>query len=382
MNLKLPSLLRELIDLLWLVFVAARDRREIVVYSEDISSYSHFEDVVRELTDTHGLHVVYVTSDPRDPLFHNHSERLRVLHIRALLSVFMRLVEAKVFITTMPDLGKLHIPRPSKGTRLVYIFHAIISTHMVYRPGAFDHYDTIFCVGPHHVEELLQQSEVDGVPQRTLVDFGYPKLDRLAESFRSYTKRRTDVPTVLVAPSWGESNILKDFGEGVIGNLLDAGYRVIVRPHPQFSRRSPDMLRGLRARFGHHQAFTLEPNINSVDSLLEADLMICDWSGVAYEYAFATERPVLSIDLPRKVNDPEWQRLGIVPFEDFARGSIGRVIGPHEVGYIEQHVAQLLDRREEFRDSIRELRSKYIYNFGSAGRVGAKYIYDIVRGGE
>ena len=33
--------------------------------------------------------------------------------------------------------------------------------------------------------------------------------------------------------------------------------------------------------------------------------MVSDWSGVAMEFAFGLERPVLFIDVPRKTNNPE-----------------------------------------------------------------------------
>ena len=73
----------------------------------------------------------------------------------------------------------------------MYVFHAILSPHMVYRMGSFDHYATIFCVGAHHTRELTRHSEIYDVPEKTLVDFGYPKLDQLAESYKTYSCCRT-----------------------------------------------------------------------------------------------------------------------------------------------------------------------------------------------
>ena len=56
--------------------------------------------------------------------------------------------------------------------------------------------------------------------------------------------------------------------------------------------------------------------------------MVSDWSGAALEYAFGLERPVLFVDVPRKVNNPEYERLGIEPFEASVREQIGRVVAP------------------------------------------------------
>ncbi len=52
--------------------------------------------------------------------------------------------------------------------------------------------------------------------------------------------------------------------------------------------------------------FQLETNIATNDSFCAADLMISDWSGAALEFAFATERPGLFVDVPRKVNNPDY----------------------------------------------------------------------------
>ena len=43
--------------------------------------------------------------------------------------------------------------------------------------------------------------------------------------------------------------------------------------------------------------------------------MISDWSGVAIEYAFSLEKPVLYIDVPQKIFNPNFDEIGIVPME-------------------------------------------------------------------
>jgi hypothetical protein len=47
-----------------------------------------------------------------------------------------------------------------------------------------------------------------------------------------------------------------------------------------------------------------------------------DWSGVAMEFAFGLEKPVLFIDVPRKVNNPEYKTLRAVPLEVSYRDQI------------------------------------------------------------
>lgn len=48
----------------------------------------------------------------------------------------------------------------------------MVSTHMMYRLGAFDHYDFILGVGPRHIRELRQHEKLYQLPTKTLVEAG------------------------------------------------------------------------------------------------------------------------------------------------------------------------------------------------------------------
>ena len=43
--------------------------------------------------------------------------------------------------------------------------------------------------------------------------------------------------------------------------------------------------------------------------------MISDWSGSAYEFAFGTLKPVIFVDVPKKVNNPEYIKFKNKPIE-------------------------------------------------------------------
>ena len=68
--------------------------------------------------------------------------------------------------------------------------------------------------------------------------------------------------------------------------------------------------------------------------------MVSDWSGAALEYAFGLERPVLFVDVARKVNNPDYEALGIEPFEVGIRERIGRVVAPDDLAAIVPAVAR------------------------------------------
>jgi len=158
--------------------------RTIVFYAEDASSYVHFEAIINELTETHQESICYVTSSLEDPILHSNNNRIRSFYIGlgGIRTYFFLNLKADIMVMTMPDLESFHIKR-SKAypVHYVYLFHSIVSTHMIYRKGAFDHYDTIFCVGPHHEEEIRAAEKYYGLASKNLVQYGYGRLDSLCK---------------------------------------------------------------------------------------------------------------------------------------------------------------------------------------------------------
>lgn len=356
-------------------------KRPILAYAEDDYTWNQLGPYLEAAMVTYELPVVYVTSDPDDPRVDDHDPQMTVYSIRDTLATFLPKVDSPVFLTTMPDLDSFHIKRPQAST-VTYAFHSLNSIHMAYRTGAFDAYDVFFCTGPHHTEELTRYFEQIGKTGYDLREVGYPKLDGIAAAYRTYEKVHPDETTVLIAPSWGTHNVLAADGAGLVGALADSGYRVVVRPHPAFFESIyPDgakIISDLERQFGDRPNVVFETSIASENSFMEADLMISDWSGAALEYALGTERPVLAIDLPPKVNNPEWEHLGMVPFEDRMRAEIGRVIPPGDAAAAVAAVGELIANAADYQVRLAELRSETVYNPGTSAAAGAAVLKDLV----
>ena len=139
------------------VRLAAFPQREesIVVYSEGAHHWSHLGDIVRELLETSDRQVCYVTSGPDDPaleLTHARFHPFRTNRGRIRDWLLNNLV-CRLCVMTMPDLGQFQVVRSPGVACYAYVPHSMVSLHMAYRPGAFDHYDVLYCAGPHHVAE-------------------------------------------------------------------------------------------------------------------------------------------------------------------------------------------------------------------------------------
>jgi YidC/Oxa1 family membrane protein insertase len=351
--------------------------RELVFYAEGGGSWPHLGPLVQELTGPHGRTVSYLTSDPGDPALQDPNPRVRAFCIGAgvVRTWLFTNLEAGVLVLTMPDLECFHVKRSRAApVHYVYVFHSLVSTHMIYREAAFDHYDTLLCSGPHHVTELRAAEALRGLPPRRLVEHGYGRLDTLLADRRP---RPVNQPAhVLVAPSWGPQGLLETRGVEATQALLASGLRVTVRPHPMTRRKWPQALAQLVDACGSHPRFSLDEDMRAFESLRSADVLVSDWSGAALEFAFGFERPVVFVDVPRKVNNPDYERLPPEPLEVSIRPELGAVLAADALAELPEAVERLLAEGEALVERIRAARGRWVFNPGRSAGVGAEAVLE------
>ncbi len=376
---KKPSLWKEVKEWKRLSKISEKEK-SIVFYAEHSGYYSYFEGLIDELTKKYNQQIIYVTSDFSDPILETKNKKIIPFYFNNLLQLFMSFVKCKVFVMTLTDLNQFHLKRSINPVHYVYLFHAAVSTHMMYRFGAFDHYDSILCVGPHHVNEIRKHEEMQKLPTKALVEAGYYRLERIYQAYQNYVQNASPKKkkTILIAPSWGDKNVLESCGQQLIEVLLKKDYVVIVRPHPETAKRAPELLEKLGAMFNKNRHFTLETSVSSDESILKADVLISDCSGIMVEYALGTERPFISMDIPLKIKNPSYQELGIEPLELLLRSKVGRIVSMQDLERIPSIITGLLKNKEKYRQDILSFRNEHLFNFGTSSEAGAKYIMKLL----
>ncbi len=351
--------------------------RSIVFYSETHQDWHHLQPLIDFLVERLSRTVCHVTSEPTAPLPSTpdagHTFRIRP---GPLCTWFFQTIKADVMVLTMLDLQNFHLKRSVHPVHYAYVFHSMGSTHMVDHPNSYDHYDSLLCVGPHHVAEIRRREAMQRLPAKHLFAHGYPRLERLvAQADAAPAARPPAVPTTaLLAPTWGEQSILHVCGEPLIAALLGAGIRVTLRPHYQTTRLAPRLVESLVARFGSDPGFHHVSRMEESASLLDSDLLVCDWSAMAIEYALGLGKPVLFVDVPPRVRNPRYAELGIEPMEMRIRRDLGTVLPLDRVAEAPRHAAELLRGAADFRKRTAALREEWVFNFGRSVEVGAREI--------
>lgn len=356
--------------------------KHVVFYSEKSGFYKYFQDTIAYLLSHSNLVIHYVTSDPDDQIFGiaEREPRIKPYYIgeKRLITLMMKL-EADIVLMTMPDIETFHIKRSyiKKDIEYIYLFHGFASTHMVLREEALDHYDTIFCSGPVQIKEIRAREAMKGLPEKKLIDTGYGVVEHLRAAYEQMDHTPHDRPQILIGPSWQKDNIMDSCIDPLLEQLLHRGYRVILRPHPEWLKRYPQKAEAFAAR--HREeidsgAFEFQTDFSSGDTVYQSDLLITDWSTIAMEFSFTTRKPSLFVNTPMKVMNPNYQELGMEPLDITLRDQLGRSVDPDRLDTAGQIVAELLADTQRYDTEIDGLVHNLMPNFGHSGEIGGTYI--------
>jgi CDP-glycerol glycerophosphotransferase (TagB/SpsB family) len=168
-----------------------------------------------------------------------------------------------------------------------------------YRMYGLDYYDAVLLTGEFQEKYIRELEELRGtVPKETRV-VGSTYMDAMHERksrLEDHSDKNTDEKTILVAPSWGKSSILNQYGETFLKCLKETGYRIIVRPHPQSKTSESSLLEHLQKEFPDTDKWSWNYDNDNFGVLSRSDLMISDFSSVIYDFALIFGKPIIYAD--------------------------------------------------------------------------------------
>ncbi len=357
--------------------------KHLVIYSEKSGFYKYFEAIIDALLKKSNITIHYVTNDPNDAIFELAKTEPRIkpyyIGLKKMIPLMMR-AEADIMVMTTPDLDKYYIKRSivKKDMEYIYVPHDMMSVHMGFREGALDAFDTIFCTGPHVVSEVRATEKAYSLPEKKLVEFGYPFADKLIAAGEEERKNHIEGPRkeILIGPSWQEDNLLDSCIDQLIESLYCDEYHITVRPHPEYVKRYGARMQAIVDKYSHMvgDGLSFELDFTANKSVYSSDLLITDWSGIALEFCFATRRPALFVNTEMKCMNPNWQKIDCIPTEITLRDTVGVSVDKDKLSNCREIASELFDRADEYEIKIGQVLKEHIYNQGHAGEIGADYL--------
>ncbi len=358
--------------------------KQLVFYSESSGFYKYFSHVIDYILAHSDLDIHYVTNDFHDAIFQKENPRIYPYYIgpTRLISFMMRM-DADMVVMTTPDLELFHIKRSlvKKDVEYVYLDHGMTSFHLMLREHALDHFDTIFCYGPNHMAEVRETEKLYGLPEKKLVKTGYGLLEDLLAKVDKLPKTERNTKQILIGPSWQKDSLLEFCLDPLLAQLLHRGYRVILRPHPEFVKRFPGKIQAIQEQYKDEPVdeFLLETDFSSNETVYTSDVVITDWSSIAQEFSYATKRPSIFINTPMKVMNPNYDKIESVPLDISLRDQIGVSVDPGDLSGLPAIVEEMVTHPEAWREKITKVLEENIFYVGDGAEAAGTYIIGALR---
>ena len=134
---------------------------------------------------------------------------------------------------------------------------------------------------------------INNIPE--LINTGYLKLDKVMEELKKIKNKKSHI---LLAPTY--SGQMKNYNMSnninmIIENILQAGEKIIFRPHPLdlTSKGKFKEIQKIIKKYKNNRNFFYDISHSYMDSYSRAKMLITDFSGTAYTFAYSTLRPVI-----------------------------------------------------------------------------------------
>ena len=268
-------------------------KAKIIIYGEDKRYYNVFKPIIEELINLE-IPTIYYSSSYDDKIFEIKSDFLKSEFIGTGNKAYAKLnfIEADICLMTTPNLDVFQLKRSKGVKKYVHITHssAETSTYCLY---SLDFFDAVFLNGEHQIRDIRELEKKRNTTVKDLYVVGNPYLDELSKMKESLTKENNSKKTILIAPSWGMNCLFRRFGEKLLDNIVNSDYNIIIRPHPQSLISDKDIIDKFQNRYKDKNNVEWDFNRVNIYSLSKADIMISDFSGVIFDYAFLFEKPVI-----------------------------------------------------------------------------------------
>ena len=345
-----------------------------VIFSDDKRYWPVFEPVCREL-DKRGADVVYMTASPDDPALNNRYEHIKGEFIGEGNRAFarMNLLKASVVLSTTPGLDVYQWKRSKDVKCYVHMLHAPVEI-AGYRMFGIDYYDSLLLSGDYQIRDTRYLEKIRNLPEKEIEMIGIPYMDEMVKRLESAEPlEKNETTTVLLAPTWGKSSIFSKYGGRIIDKLLDTGYHIIIRPHPQSFVSEKEMMDELMAKYPDSEQLEWNRDNDNFNVLRRADIMISDFSGVVFDFSLVYDKPIIYADTEYDSSpyDAWWLDTEFWTFTALPR--IGQKLSEDNLDNIKDVIDTCLTS-SEYDEGRREVRAETWVYPGEGAERAAEYL--------
>lgn len=359
----------------------------VVIFTDSKRYWNLFRPICEEL-EKRQLKTLYLTASEDDPALSESYAFVKTEFAGNGNRAFarMNMIRADVVLSSTPGLDVYQWKRSRDVKKYVHIPHGIYD-FATYRMFGLDYYDTVLLAGPFQGKTVRETEKERRLPEKELRVTGMPYMDEMLKRAQAdRAGKADDAPggaggrgpqTVLLAPSWGASALLSRYGETLLEALLKTDYHLILRPHPQSFTSEAELMARLQAKYPDSDRLEWDRKSDNYDSLSRADVLISDFSGVVFDYAFVFEKPVIYADtsFDPKPYDASWVEGPM--WHETVLPKIGVQLTEENVDRIGEVIRECLDS-VELKENIRKVRKESWHCIGESAEKTVDYLAEVV----
>jgi len=249
----------------------------------------------------------------------------------------------------------------------IYINHDIYDTPMVSPEkeknliNALNKCNYIFLSSDIALNALQKKFNKYTDKKTSLINTGYLKLDHVCQKLKN-TNMKED--SVLLAPTFFSmltNYNLDEYLNLIINQIINKNHlKLIYRPHPGDKRdyEKSLIIKSIYKKFKNNNNFFLDDNTSYIESYEKSKILITDFSGTAYTYAFSKLRPIIFFS-KNEINFLKSDLSELYFFKD--REDVGKIV--QNVDNLNEEIYSLEKEIFFYSEKIKQLRSKRIKFF-------------------
>lgn len=325
------------------MFLKNKKRIPLLLYSEGNTYWPFFEPILDEL-EKRKIHTEFYTSSPEDNCFSKNYKYIHPTFIGRGNKAYakMAFVKADIVLMTTPSLDVYQLKRSKYVKKYVHFYHGL-GDHCGYKLFGADYYDVLLIDNEINATYIRELEQKRNLPAKELIIVGNIILDKMKQRIENINISNNKKKTILLSPSWGRESILYKYGEKMIDKLLETNYQIIIRPHPQMKIDNPQLLENLIKKYPNTNKLTWDFEQDNLPSMAKSDIMISDFSGIIFEYAFTFKKPIITMSSNINLEQYDAGDLKNKTWRFTVHGELGQSITENDIDNITDIVKKLIN---------------------------------------
>jgi len=214
--------------------------------------------------------------------------------------------------------------------------------------------------------------------KKRLIKSGYSYFDYLHYKLN---KNNDDINEILIAPSWNKNKryFINENFDKIIDKLINTGFKVRFRPHPENLKRSQNYLNSIKKKY-NGEMFIYDDDPENYSAFEKAKCLITDNSGISIEFFLLMKRPIIYFDDFAKIHNSQIENFkDLETIEDRVKKKFGIFFKVNEINNIKNIIDQSNINFKKNIDEVNKFIDINFFNYNKTSDYIDKNLANILR---